>query len=182
VFTDSLTGVPLNRVQVDVGGIGKSVYTDTLAGDYHRMLMTGTYALTFSKTGYRSKTINNVYAKLDSVTTLDVQLAPLTGVVSQPAERPLPIRTDLFYGRPNPLRDRTVIGYQLQRPGPASLRLYNAAGQLVRTLDQGQHGAGYHAVTWDGKDDHGAAVAAGVYVYRLDAGALTRTNKLVVVR
>jgi carboxypeptidase D len=78
VVTDSLTGTPLNRVQVDVGGINKPVYTDSLAGDYHRMLMTGYYDLTFSKDGYLPKTFSNIRVRLDSVTRLDVQLAPLS--------------------------------------------------------------------------------------------------------
>lgn len=77
VVTDSLTGTPINRVQVDVGGINKSVYTDSLAGDYHRMLMTGYYDITFSKPGYTSKTFTNVRVRLDSVANLDVQLSPV---------------------------------------------------------------------------------------------------------
>jgi subtilisin-like proprotein convertase family protein len=77
VVTDSLSGTPLNRVQVDVGGINKPVYTDSLAGDYHRMLMTGYYSLSFSKPGYAPKTFSNVRVKLDSVTSLNVQLSPL---------------------------------------------------------------------------------------------------------
>ncbi|MCU0608070.1 MAG: proprotein convertase P-domain-containing protein [Candidatus Edwardsbacteria bacterium] len=105
-----------------------------------------------------------------------------TGVAGGPVERPLPVRTELFYGRPNPLRDHTVISYQLDAPGRASLKVYNAAGQLVRTLEDGQRGAGRHSVRWDGRDDRGAAVSAGVYLYRLDAGGASRTSKLVVVR
>lgn len=77
VVTDSVTGTPLNRVEVAVSGINKPIYTDSLAGDYHRMLMTGYYNLTFTKSGYASKTFNNVRVRLDSITNLDAALAPL---------------------------------------------------------------------------------------------------------
>jgi|GEM_PF-1132611 len=77
VVTDSLSGAPLNRVQVSVSGTGKPVYTDSLAGDYHRMLMTGYYSLTFTKSGYAPKTFANVRIRLDSLTNLDAALSPL---------------------------------------------------------------------------------------------------------
>jgi subtilisin-like proprotein convertase family protein len=393
IITDSNTGLPINRAQVAVGGINKPVYSDSLVGDYHRMLMTGSYSLTFSKPGYASKTFTGVRVKLDSVTNLNVQLSPIllsgtvtdsatalpiagavvevvgvkkdttdasgqysiqapqgtytvncvalgygaktasnvavdglvtlnfalgglnlfgyaandtitipdtgpsapwitdsiyvdknvtisdyaayvnithtykgdlavrlfhpngtdsmrlhqrsggaanniigwyrdtlkpadslrwtafhglnargwwklkakdyvaggktaghlngwalriystqTGVGSQPVERPLPIRTALLYSRPNPLRDQTVISYQLQGPGRVSLKVYNAAGQLVRVLADGNQSAGHHSVTWDGRDQRGGRVATGVYLYRLDAGSIAATSKLVVVR
>jgi len=77
VVTDSLTGKPINRVAVNVSQVGKPVYTDSLAGDYHRMLLTGYYTIEFSKTAYQTKTFSNVRVKLDSITNLDVQLVPI---------------------------------------------------------------------------------------------------------
>ncbi|MDI6739591.1 MAG: FlgD immunoglobulin-like domain containing protein, partial [Candidatus Edwardsbacteria bacterium] len=182
VVTDSITGLPINRAQVAVGGINKPVYADSLAGDYHRMLMTGNYNLTFSKTGYASKTINNIRVKFDSVTNLNVQLAPVTGVAALPLERPLPVITELFYSRPNPITDRTFISYQLRAPGRVSLKIYNVAGQLVRTLANGYQNAGYHSVLWNGNDNRGERAASGMYLYRLDAGSYSATNKLVIIR
>lgn len=86
VVRDFNANQPINRVTVNVAGINKPVYTDSIAGDYHRMLMTGYYDLTFSKPGYRTKTFPNVRVKIDSVTNLDVTLFPevlatLSGVV-----------------------------------------------------------------------------------------------------
>ncbi|MCU0608069.1 MAG: carboxypeptidase regulatory-like domain-containing protein, partial [Candidatus Edwardsbacteria bacterium] len=87
VVTDSVTGLPINRAQLDVAGIAKPVWSDSAVGDYHRMLMTGYYDLTFSKPGYASKTFANVRVRLDSVTTLDVPLSPilLSGTVTDSA-------------------------------------------------------------------------------------------------
>lgn len=87
VVTDSLTGSPLNRVGVAVSGVNKPVYTDSLAGDYHRMLMTGYYDITFSKAGYAPKTFQNIRVRLDSVTNLDATLAPLQAATLSGAVR-----------------------------------------------------------------------------------------------
>lgn len=87
VVTDSLTGQPINRVAVQVGGINKPVYTDSLAGDYHRMLLTGYYTIQFSKPTYQTKVFSNVWVRLDSLTNLNVQLVPirLSGTVRDSA-------------------------------------------------------------------------------------------------
>ncbi|MRR09418.1 hypothetical protein EG831_04940, partial [bacterium] len=71
--TDSATGQPLSGVTVSVAGISKAVTTDT-PGDYHRLLASGSYSLTFAKTGYASKTVSNVRVNFDSLTTLNVAL------------------------------------------------------------------------------------------------------------
>jgi len=76
IVTDSLTGLPINWASVTPFGIDKSVYTDTI-GDYHRMLMTGQYDLIFSAIGYHEKWADDVRVKLDSITNLDIQLAPI---------------------------------------------------------------------------------------------------------
>ena len=42
--------------------------------------------------------------------------------------------------------------------------------------------AGHHAVTWDGKDDGGRAVASGVYLYRLSTGRYDLTRTMVLAK
>jgi hypothetical protein len=83
IVTDSLTGLPINWASVVPFGIDKPVYTDTI-GDYHRMLMTGQYDLIYSAIGYHEKWADEVRVRIDSVTNLDMQLAPIlvTGIVS----------------------------------------------------------------------------------------------------
>ena len=84
--------------------------------------------------------------------------------------------------RPNPTRGTTEIRYQLPTSAPVKIRVYNVAGQLVRTLVDAKQDAGYKSVTWDGRNDRGSHVGPGVYLYRMEAGSFTVTNKMVVVR
>ncbi len=84
--------------------------------------------------------------------------------------------------KPNPFGDKTTISYQLARPSIVSLRIYNAAGQLVRNLEQGQKAPGLHGVAWDGKDDGGRRVASGVYLYRLETEGTAQSGRMTKVR
>ena len=60
--------------------------------------------------------------------------------------------------------------------------MYNIQGRLIRTLVEGSRAAGEHEVAWDGTDEYGIDVAAGVYLYRLRLGELEETRKMILVR
>ena len=65
-----------------------------------------------------------------------------------------------------------------------SLKIYNAAGQLVRTLvDEVQSPqATQFAETWNGLNDRGQPVSSGVYFYKLTATDFTQTKKMVLLK
>jgi len=84
---------------------------------------------------------------------------------------------------PNPFGRSTVIRYELPTAAPVHLTVHNASGRTVRTLVHGEHrGRGPHAVRWDGRNDGGRDVAAGVYFYRLVAGGETLTAKMIFLK
>ena len=60
--------------------------------------------------------------------------------------------------------------------------VYNLQGEAVRTLVRGQMAAGYHRLTWDGRGDNGELLSAGTYIYRLQAGDVTLTRKMVFLK
>jgi hypothetical protein len=84
-----------------------------------------------------------------------------------------------FGNAPNPFRQSTAIRYQVSRPGNVRLTVYNIAGQKVRTLVDGYQSTGGHSASWDGRDERGARVSEGVFIYNLissDGGATGRMN------
>ena len=83
---------------------------------------------------------------------------------------------------PNPFNPSTTIEFELVKPARAIVRVYNALGEVVRTLVDRQLAVGTHRVVWDGRNDHGREVASGVYLYRLTAGGVTQEKKMVLVR
>ena len=108
---------------------------------------------------------------------------PVTLVVGQPVsvdDGPRPGGS--LTVAPNPFNPRTAISFDLAAAGPATLRLYDPRGRLVRILMQADLAAGRHEVIWDGRDGAGRPCAAGVYLARLESGRTTRTGRMLLVR
>jgi hypothetical protein len=97
------------------------------------------------------------------------------------AER-LPQKAILYQNCPNPFNASTTIRYRLSEGGPLTLRVYNAAGQLVSTLLGGEQAAGEHSLAWDGRDRDGHDLSSGVYFLRLETGDAGETKKMLLVR
>jgi ligand-binding sensor domain-containing protein len=75
------------------------------------------------------------------------------------------------------------IGFTLARSGTADVKLYNRAGRLVRTVARGMSAeAGANLLRWDGRDDNGHVVDAGLYLVTVEALGQTKTETLAVVR
>ena len=84
---------------------------------------------------------------------------------------------------PNPFNPSTTIYFQVQESEQVSLVIYSLAGQVVRKLIPGRAlKAGIHEVYWEGDDQQGRPVAAGVYFYRLIAGDQALVRKMTLLR
>jgi len=90
--------------------------------------------------------------------------------------------TELQAPRPNPFAGRTVLRYSLAKSGPVSLAIYGITGKKVRTLVSENASAGTHEVAWDGRDEYGKAVGAGVYFARFAAEKVHSTERITVLR
>ena len=110
------------------------------------------------------------------------QQVPFEAVEKEEARKPIPSVLRLGEMKPNPVRDAGEVEYDLPYSGHVSLRVYNAMGQLVRVLVNGEVPAGSHRVRWDGKDEQGRKAASGVYFYALETKTASLMRKVVVVR
>jgi len=108
---------------------------------------------------------------------IEVALAP-TNVLDQA----LPLVTALNQNYPNPFNPETTIQFDLATDSYVSLRIYDIAGQVVRTLIQGSMTPGSYSPLWDGRNDAGARVGSGVYFYELRAGAFTSMKKMTLLQ
>ena len=68
-------------------------------------------------------------------------------------------------------QDNTVSGgaYQLAKSGRAYIQIFNANGNMVRVIDDGMKDASKQKLTWDGKNQQGAALPAGNYIFKVSA-------------
>jgi len=91
-------------------------------------------------------------------------------------------RWALAQNSPNPCVTSTSISFELASPCRVAVKVYNAAGQAVRTLVNERREPGRHQVRWDGTNDAGARVSSGVYFYKMEAGQFSTTKKMLVVQ
>jgi flagellar hook assembly protein FlgD len=62
------------------------------------------------------------------------------------------------------------------------LQVFDILGREVATLVDERQAAGSYTVTWSGRDMRNIPVTSGMYFYRLESGAYTKTNKMVLVK
>ncbi|MBA7710594.1 hypothetical protein ES703_119539 [subsurface metagenome] len=115
-----------------------------------------------------------------TVAYFTIELGSIVGISD--GARQLPNIYDLLQNCPNPMSITTKILYQLPRTEKVSLKIYNVAGQLIKTLVNELKKPGYYTAYWDGKDERGKKSAGGVYFYRIEAGDYMRTKKMILLR
>jgi flagellar hook assembly protein FlgD len=86
----------------------------------------------------------------------------------------------------NPVTDYPPVEVRvhLSLPGPYILKIYNSAGELVKTLkDEREAGAPLDdVVVWDGTNKDDQPVSSGVYVLHFLSRFESRTAKLLILR
>ncbi len=84
VMSDALTGVPIDgtvavtatdSVNFSVPRSFQAIYTDPVAGDFHRVLQPGTYTMTCNATGYLPTVVTGLVVTADTKTLADCRMA-----------------------------------------------------------------------------------------------------------
>ena len=94
----------------------------------------------------------------------------------------LPVHLELLQNYPNPFNPLTTIEYCLPEPEYVHLLIYDVLGRQVKNLVDMNQPAGNYRTTWNGTDDHGLPVVAGIYFCRLEAGDSVKRIKLLLVK
>jgi hypothetical protein len=98
-------------------------------------------------------------------------------------DTPRPLADRLVGAVPNPFNPRTTIKFEVAANGPVDLRLYDMRGRLVRILlDDAPYPVGAYEIPWDGRNDHGGAVATGVYLCRFTTRSGVETARMTLIR
>lgn len=94
----------------------------------------------------------------------------------------IPTHYALSQNYPNPFNPSTRIAYQLPVKAPISLKVFNSAGQFVKSLAAGVYDAGFYEVSWDGTNVRHQRVANGIYFYQLRTPEKTLSSKMIMLR
>jgi len=94
----------------------------------------------------------------------------------------MPISYKIHQNHPNPFNPVTTIRYDLPEDGLVNITIYDMMGRQINTLVSGQKTAGYNIVQWNGTNNLGEPVSAGLYLYTIHAGEFTQTKKMVLLK
>jgi len=83
---------------------------------------------------------------------------------------------------PNPSRGPVRVSFQVHRPGPVRVDVFDVAGRLVEVLFEGVTGPDARTVGWDGSDARGRRVPSGVYLVRVSGSDGDLLQRMTVVR
>ena len=83
---------------------------------------------------------------------------------------------------PNPLVGASIVSFVLPESRDVRIGVYDLAGRRTRTLAHDRLEPGRHQREWDGRDDDGRAVRAGVYFLQFEAGPTHLRRTLTVLR
>ncbi len=151
---DSLTGAPVSAEVIISGCYDANLpprKSEPMFGRFFRILSEGFYDIEIRKRGYKSKYYHNVEVKNGRLTKLNVYLKNMDGLMS--AEK----NANQMFIYPNPTRDAVVI--RLSNPSDfSSLRIYNTAGRLVKSIDSPPA-----VYVWQGTDTLERKSVTGIY-------------------
>jgi len=107
---------------------------------------------------------------------------PSTWTVDVPMATPVVSPTTRAIVTPNPSSGAARIQFALPETGPVDITILDVAGRIVRALQRNRFAAGHAEARWDGRNDSGEPVPAGVYLYRIRARTCDLTGNLVLIR
>ena len=98
------------------------------------------------------------------------------------SERSMPNYFQLNQNYPNPFNPYTQINYQLPEENYVNLVIYDILGHEVKVLVNTKQNAGYKSVQWDGTNNLGKQVPAGMYIYTIKSGEFTNAKKMMLLK
>lgn len=94
----------------------------------------------------------------------------------------MPNQFRVYDAYPNPFNPVTTLRYQLPEANMVTVTIYDMAGRQVKNLIDQQQGQGLHSIQWNGTNNLGNTVSAGIYLYQVHSGVYNQTNKMIFLK
>jgi len=88
----------------------------------------------------------------------------------------------LYDNYPNPFNPSTNISYSILNREYVNIGIFDVNGSKVIDLFNGYESAGTYSIDWNGKNEKGIQVSAGVYLYSIEAGEFRQTKKMILLK
>ena len=83
---------------------------------------------------------------------------------------------------PNPFNSSTSISYSIMEENYINITIYDLIGNIIKLLINKYQSPGDYKVQWNGKNDNGISVSAGVYLYSIEADETRNVKKMVLLK
>lgn len=143
-------------------------------GSFSFVLQNGTYSFMATHAYYEGLT--GEFEIIDSDVYMEMTMYPSSDVDENIAV----IKNVSCY--PNPFNPKTMISFYLQQDMLIQLKIFNARGQLVKTLNNGLLNSGEHQFFWNGSSDNGSTTSSGLYYYMLTGYQIKKSGKIVLLK
>ena len=94
----------------------------------------------------------------------------------------IPLKYLLHHNYPNPLNPVTTLCYDLPEYALVNITIYDMMGRQISTLVSSLQSTGYKSIQWNGTNDAGQPVSAGLYMYTIQTGDFKQTKKMVLLK
>ncbi|MFC1486035.1 T9SS type A sorting domain-containing protein, partial [Candidatus Latescibacterota bacterium] len=122
----------------------------------------------------------------EHIVRLAVDVSDRTGntcqAVLEARVEPAPGQFSVSQNVPNPFNPRTLIPFNVSSELRVSVEVYDILGRRIAVLADGIFAPGTHQVVWWSRDSSGRPVSSGIYFYRVCAGDMVVTKKMVLMR
>ena len=112
----------------------------------------------------------------------DIHTEMMVSYVLGISNNSIPESYALHHNYPNPFNPTTKISYDLPEDTNVEISIFDMMGRYVTTLVNTKQSAGYRSITWNGTNQSGHSVAAGVYIYVIRAGSFHKTKKMILLK
>ncbi|OYV84512.1 MAG: hypothetical protein B7Z63_06815 [Ignavibacteriae bacterium 37-53-5] len=100
-----------------------------------------------------------------------------TGIFGPGTGSRVPETLELSQNYPNPFNPSTIISYGIPKSGFVELKVFDVAGRSIATLVSGHQSPGHYEIRFDG-----SKLPSGVYFLRIEAGGLSQTRKMILMK
>ena len=199
IYTNSM--VVYTKATIDNATVNPNTYIGAFVGDECRAVQP---LLNFENNDYAALVVNTETPETISFrlfnTDTNQQYTSSTSIQSSPGstldnilnlnftlvgnEDPnaTPATTKLNSIYPNPFNPETNISFDIAEKTQTNIRIYNAKGQLVKTLVNEVLTPGKHSIVWKGRNNSNQSCASGVYFVTLKTNKTSAIQKVLLLK
>jgi len=161
---------------------GTSVFAFFANQELNGNLNPGEIFFRINEMNFTETTVKTKYTLNGKETFTGPTLTVSPNGVTEVADEKIPTKFEVYQNYPNPFNPTTKIKYAVPDAGYVTIKVYNILGQLVNTLVNAELNSGVYEVVWNGTNDFGSQVSAGVYIYRVTIGKNIAVKKMVLIK